>query len=68
MASSRNLPVAPEGYLWMCGACGRVSSDGSGWDESCRGHAVLVVASSVQRQGRGWKATAAPEKERQLRA
>jgi hypothetical protein len=39
---------APEGQVWVCGACGKLSKDlygdkriSRGWDESCVLHAVL---------------------------
>lgn len=44
---------APDGQVFVCGACGRVSKslygDGtSGWDESCMFNAVLCYADSVE--------------------
>ena len=40
---------APEGYVYVCGACGKRSQDrygnkkiSHGWDESCMMHSFLV--------------------------
>lgn len=41
---------APDGYIWVCAACGKVSKERSGncaerthgWDESCFLNAILV--------------------------
>lgn len=63
MATKRDLKPAPAGTLWMCGGCGKTSRDGSGWDESCRGHAILVIASTIKRHGHGVQATAVPDSE-----
>ena len=50
---------APEGHVFVCGACGKVSrwrygfgDDGRrdatlGWDESCMLHAVLVPEEAI---------------------
>lgn len=38
-------PVAPEGQIYVCSACGKTARDiytgGDGWDSSCALHAVL---------------------------
>lgn len=38
--------VAPDGFLWQCGACGKKVkdkfSDNGEWDESCMLNAVLI--------------------------
>jgi hypothetical protein len=46
--------LAPMGTIYVCSACGRRSRDicgtvdaSSGWDESCRTHAVLCDESSL---------------------
>ena len=40
--------IAPPGWLWQCGACGRKTRDRygeeGGWDESCMLNATLVKA------------------------
>jgi hypothetical protein len=41
--------IAPEGQIWVCGACGKTSKDrygdrNSSWDESCALNAVLCYA------------------------
>jgi hypothetical protein len=41
--------IAPDGYVWVCLACGKHVKDkygerGSGWDESCMLNSVLVPA------------------------
>lgn len=41
--------MAPDGQIWVCGACGKTAEDrygiegehSRGWDESCMLHAVL---------------------------
>lgn len=59
--------VAPEGQIWRCGACGRLSRDRYGnqalsasWDESCFMNAVLCYyppeAEITERYGSEWKA------------
>lgn len=52
-------PQAPDGQMFVCGACGRVSShlygDGkSSWDESCMSNAVLCHESSIVRSENGF--------------
>lgn len=55
---------APEGAIWICGACGKTSEDrfgmvgehSAGWDESCMLNAVLVKADSVRRYPGGIEA------------
>lgn len=47
---------APKGQVWVCGACGKLSTNravsyGSGWDESCFINAVLCYADSVESDG-----------------
>lgn len=49
-----NYPLdAPDGQLFICGACGRFSKnlygvEGSSWDESCMMNAVLCYENSVE--------------------
>lgn len=48
-ASPVDLHIAPEGAIWVCGACGKTSKDrygdaGSSWDESCMLNAILCHA------------------------
>ena len=52
--------VAPEGQVYVCGACGKQSRDlygfqkiSSGWDESCMLNAVLCYE---QKEGETWQA------------
>lgn len=51
--------TAPEGTIWLCHACGKLSRDRyedterSGWDESCMLRAVLIDAASIERNERG---------------
>jgi hypothetical protein len=37
--------IAPEGKIWVCGACGKTTKDKyageRGWDESCMLNAIL---------------------------
>lgn len=62
--------VAPEGQVWVCGACGKRSKDrygfqkiDRGWDESCFLNSVLCLESSlVFQDGRVIKADAAPQR------
>lgn len=49
--------TAPEGYIYVCSACGKTSEDkygdkahSYGWDEFCMMHAVLC--SSEKQDGR----------------
>lgn len=54
--------MAPDGAVWICGACGKTSKDRYGdgksmWDESCMLHAVLVHEASVKRGAGGVSAT-----------
>lgn len=53
------LPVyprmAPEGQIFVCGACGKTSKDlyggqNSRWDESCMMNAVLCHENSIKKQ------------------
>lgn len=46
---SKNGPIAPEGKIFVCGACGKTSKELHGgptampfWDESCALNAVLA--------------------------
>lgn len=54
--------VAPEGQVWLCGACGKTNPTRSdNWDTSCRTHAVLVYIKSLRYQdGRVIGADAVP--------
>lgn len=59
---------APEGLVWICGACGKRSKDrykgtiDSGWDESCMIWAILCYEDSIKtKNGRIYKATAVKE-------
>lgn len=57
---------APNGTIWVCGACGKTASDrygiegehSRGWDESCALNAILChEAKSFNDKGEyGWKA------------
>jgi hypothetical protein len=54
--------TAPEGTIFVCGACGKTSKSiygdrnpGLGWDESCMLNAVLCEADSFEKDGI-WKA------------
>lgn len=47
--------VAPDGYVFVCGACGKRSRDvfgeqrvSRGWDESCMLNAVLCHEGSIE--------------------
>jgi len=52
--------VAPEGTIYVCGACGKTSKNicgdepenSLGWDESCMLNAVLCFAKSLEETGR----------------
>jgi hypothetical protein len=49
--------TAPDGTVWVCGACGKRASNrytggiSHGWDESCMLHAVLCRADSIVLDG-----------------
>jgi hypothetical protein len=49
-------PIAPEGFVWVCGACGKWTKDryGSerGWDESCMLNSNLVDLQLWEARGR----------------
>lgn len=53
--------IAPEGAIWVCGACGKTARDqygiegehSRGWDESCALNAVLCDEASIKRDGSG---------------
>lgn len=54
---------APEGQIWICGACGKTAKDrygdpGSSWDESCFLKSVLVYEASIKRGPNGISADA----------
>lgn len=59
MADKEEL-MAPEGAVWVCGACGKVAKhmygdapgDPYGWDEACILNAVLCEETDVVKQGR----------------
>ena len=64
--------VAPEGQVYVCGACGKRSQDrygyqkiDHGWDESCMLNSILVYEDSVELgpSGRVVKAKAVEEDE-----
>jgi hypothetical protein len=45
--------IAPEGWVWICFACGKRSKDvygevGSSWDESCMLNSRLVEEKSIR--------------------
>jgi len=56
---------APDGQVWICGACGKTSPTKygfdadeknvaeAGWDESCMLNAVLCLTSSIMRNKQG---------------
>lgn len=45
---------APEGAIWMCGACGKMNKNRDAFsDTSCRTWAVLVHENSIRRDERG---------------
>jgi len=52
-----NYPrMAPEGTIFVCGACGKISKDmygeeSSSWDESCMLNSVLCKADSFAKTG-----------------
>lgn len=47
-------PIAPEGTVWLCGACGRQGRDRHALgDTSCVTWAVLVQEASIQREADG---------------
>jgi hypothetical protein len=61
--------LAPEGQVYVCGACGKRSRDVEGtqkvdrsWDESCMLHAVLCIEESLVfgAEGRVTAATPVP--------
>lgn len=49
MGEGKNERIAPEGAIWVCGACGKTARDSygiegahsPGWDESCALNAIL---------------------------
>jgi hypothetical protein len=50
--------IAPEGSVWVCGACGKTAKDRYGgpndnplWDESCMLNAVLCDATTLVMSG-----------------
>lgn len=52
--------IAPDGQVYVCGACGKRSKDrygdkaiDRGWDESCMMHAVLVYENSIELDSNG---------------
>ena len=54
----RGLPIrkAPEGTIYVCGACGKTAQDcygdpGTSWDESCSLNAVLCYSASDPSKG-----------------
>lgn len=62
--------IAPDGQIWVCGACGKRSKDlygeqavNHGWDESCMLNACLCYAddSLVIKNGRVTNAKAVEE-------
>lgn len=48
--------MAPEGFIWVCAACGKTAQDryglngihSRGWDESCMLNAVLRPTESTE--------------------
>ena len=56
-----NDRFAPEGMIWVCGACGKTSRDlygddptnPLGWDESCMFNAVRCIEASIVRDENG---------------
>ena len=49
-------PIAPEGKLWVCGACGKTATnrygEEGGWDESCMLNSGLHDVDKLVYQGR----------------
>lgn len=52
--------VAPDGQVYVCGACGKRSKDrygdkaiNRGWDESCMMNSVLVYENSIELDSNG---------------
>lgn len=43
--------LAPTGYVWLCGACGKTAEDryGIDWDEACMMHAELISCEELSR-------------------
>lgn len=53
-----NDRIAPEGAIWVCGACGKTALDrygdpNSGWDESCMLNSILCTTASIVRGEHG---------------
>jgi len=50
-ADGRTDNIAPEGMVWVCGACGKTTKDKygneRGWDESCMLNAILCEESKL---------------------
>lgn len=64
MESETDNRIAPDGAIWVCGACGKTSKDrygdalsDRGWDTSCAMNAVLCKAPQSKD---GWERYAAP--------
>ncbi len=60
MAGMELKDVAPEGAMWWCCECGRISGDRygilatlQGWTELCTLKAVLVTAGTMQVESNG---------------
>lgn len=57
--------IAPEGQIWVCGACGRSTKDRSDlsfeWDESCFLNSVLCYDFDPSK---GWIAVTNKQRER----
>ncbi len=62
---SKGTTMAPEGQVWICGACGKTSptrygfDDANknvgqpGWDASCMMNSVLCLTTSIKRNDAG---------------
>lgn len=54
-----DLRNAPEGAIWVCGACGKTAQDryglegqhDRGWDESCMLHSILCRNDETLKRG-----------------
>jgi hypothetical protein len=60
MTKDNGNTVAPEGFVFVCSACGKRSRDkfgtqpiSSGWDESCMLNAMLCEESALTLDSRG---------------
>lgn len=58
--------MAPDGQIWVCGACGKTSKDrygdpGKNWDEACMLNSVLCHVEPERIEGEPFKWRAVEE-------